>query len=104
MKDDVKVPGVAWWILAGMVIPVLQAWLVQAFPDSPFLWVPAVVGVLGAVGKWIEWLLRRNSGAESVAGAETGKDTPGIAPAALSAPEQAQTGNGRRGLAWWLLG
>ena len=46
MKDDVKVPGVAWWILAAMLIPVLQAWLMQAFPESPFLWVPLVVGVL----------------------------------------------------------
>ena len=51
MKDDIKVPGVAWWILAGMLIPVLQAWLLQAFPESPFLWVPLAVGVLGGVGK-----------------------------------------------------
>lgn len=91
MRDDVKVPGVAWWILAGMLIPVAQAWLVQAFPESPFLWVPLVVGVLGGVAKWIEWVLRRNS-------SEPGEAPPGVAAAPM------QAGHSRRGVAWWLLG
>ena len=90
MKDDIKVPGVAWWILAGMLIPVVQAWLMQAFPESPFLWVPLAVGVLGGVAKWIEWLLRRNNG-------DTSEPPPGVAAAPM--PQQK-----RRGVAWWLLG
>lgn len=89
MKDDIKVPGVAWWILAGMLIPVIQAWLLQAFPESPFLWVPLAVGVLGGVAKWIEWVLRRNS--------NPAEAPPGVA--AAPAPQQK-----RRGVAWWLLG
>ena len=90
MKDDIKVPGVAWWILAGMLIPVLQAWLMQAFPDSPFLWVPLAIGVLGAIAKWIEWVLRRNTG-------DIAEPPPGVAAALM--PQQK-----RRGVAWWLLG
>ena len=51
MKDNVQVPGVAWWILAGILIPVVQAWLMQAFPESPFLWVAlAALGVLTVLG------------------------------------------------------
>lgn len=104
MKDDVKVPGIGWWVLAGILIPVVQGWLMQAFPDSPYRWAPLAVGLLGAVAKWIEWLLRRNSGAESVTGAETGKDTGAVLPGAMAAPEQAQTGKRARGLAWWIFG
>ena len=89
MKDNVQVPGVAWWILAGMLIPVVQAWLMQAFPESPFLWVPLAVGVLGGVAKWIEWVLRRNNG-------DTSEPPPGVAAAPM--PQQQ-----RRGVAWWLL-
>lgn len=89
MKDNVQVPGVAWWILAGMLIPVVQAWLMQAFPESPFLWVPLAVGVLGGVAKWIEWILRRNNG-------DTSEPPPGVAAAPM--PQQQ-----RRGVAWWLL-
>lgn len=90
MKDDVRVPGIAWWILAAMLIPVLQAWLMQAFPESPFMWVPLAVGVLGGVAKWIEWVLRRNN--------EPSEAPPGVAAAPMQAPQ------GRRGVAWWLLG
>lgn len=89
MKDDIKVPGVAWWILAGMLIPVIQAWLMQAFPESPFLWVPLAIGVLGGIAKWIEWILRRNS--------NPAEPPPGVAAAPM--PQQK-----RRGAAWWLLG
>lgn len=89
MKDNVQVPGVAWWILAGILIPVVQAWLMQAFPDSPYLWVPLAVGVLGGVAKWIEWLLRRNNG-------DTSEPPPGVAAAPM--PQQR-----RKGMAWWLL-
>ena len=91
MKDDIKVPGVAWWILAGMLIPVLQAWLMQAFPESPFLWVPLAIGVLGAIAKWIEWVLRRNTGDAYVS------PPPGVAAAPMPQSK-------RRGMAWWLLG
>lgn len=90
MKDDVRVPGIAWWILAAMLIPVLQAWLMQAFPESPFMWVPLAVGVLGGVAKWIEWVLRRNN--------EPSEAPPGVAATPMQAPQ------GRRGVAWWLLG
>ena len=91
MRDDVKVPGIAWWILAGMLIPILQAWLMQAFPESPFMWVPLAVGVLGGVAKWIEWVLRRNS-------SEPGEAPPGVAAAPMPAQQS------QRGVAWWLLG
>ena len=91
MKDNVQVPGVAWWILAGMLIPVIQAWLLQAFPESPFLWVPLVIGVLGGFGKWIEWVLRRNNGDAYV------PPPPGVAAAPMPQSK-------RHGVAWWLLG
>ena len=90
MKNNVQVPGVAWWILAGMLIPVVQAWLMQAFPESPFLWVPLAVGVLGGVAKWIEWVLRRNNAPDAA------DMPPGVAAAPM--PQQK-----RRGVAWWLL-
>ena len=90
MKYNVQVPGVAWWILAGMLIPVVQAWLMQAFPESPFLWVPLAVGVLGGVAKWIEWVLRRNNAPDAA------DMPPGVAAAPM--PQQK-----RRGVAWWLL-
>ena len=90
MKDNVQVPGVAWWILAGMLIPVVQAWLMQAFPESPFLWVALAVGVLGGVAKWIEWVLRRNNAPDAA------DMPPGVAAAPM--PQQK-----RRGVAWWLL-
>ena len=90
MKDNVQVPGVAWWILAGMLIPVVQAWLMQAVPEAPFLWVPLAVGVLGGVAKWIEWVLRRNNAPDAA------DMPPGVAAAPM--PQQK-----RRGVAWWLL-
>ncbi len=90
MKNNVQVPGVAWWILAGMLIPVVQAWLMQAFPESPFLWVPLAVGVLGGVAKWIEWVLRRNNAPDAA------DMPPGVAAAPMPQPN-------RRGVAWWLL-
>lgn len=88
MNDNVRVPGVAWWILAGMLIPIVQAWLLQAFPDSPFLWVPLLVGLLGGLAKWIEWVLKRNNTAEP---------PPGAAAAPMQQTES------RRGVAWWLF-
>lgn len=88
MNDNVRVPGVAWWILAGMLIPIVQAWLLQAFPDSPFLWVPLLVGLLGGLAKWIEWVLKRNNTAEP---------PPGVAAAPMQQTES------RRGVAWWLF-
>ena len=90
MKDNVQVPGVAWWILAGMLIPVVQAWLMQAFPESPFLWVPLAVGVFGGVAKWTAWVLRRNNAPDAA------DMPPGVAAASM--PQQK-----RRGVAWWLL-
>lgn len=43
-----QVPGTAWVAL----IVAVSAWLVQSFPDSP--WVAGVVVVLGAAAKLIE--------------------------------------------------
>lgn len=104
MSDKVHVPGIGWWVLAGMLIPIVQAWLMQAFPDSPFMWAPLVVGVLGGLAKWIEYILRRNSGAQGVSPGETGNDTGGMAPAAMAAPEQAEKGKDEHGIAWWIFG
>jgi hypothetical protein len=62
MKDTkIEVPAVAWWVLAALIIPVLQVWLQQAFPNSPYAWVPLAVAVLGAVLKWISWVMAQNS-------------------------------------------
>jgi hypothetical protein len=61
MKDKaINVPGVAWWVLALLVIPVVQTWLAQTFPGSLYAWVPLAVAVLGAVAKWVQWILTQN--------------------------------------------
>ena len=62
MKNTkIEVPAVAWWVLAALLIPVLQVWIEQTFPGSSFVWAPLVVGALGAVLKWINWVMQQNS-------------------------------------------
>ena len=62
MKNNtrIEVPAVAWWVLAALLIPVLQVWIETTFPGSSFVWAPLVVGALGAVLKWINWVMQQN--------------------------------------------
>lgn len=62
MKNTtIEIPAVAWWALAALLIPVLQAWIGQTFPGSSFVWAPLAVAALGAVLKWISWLMAQNN-------------------------------------------
>ena len=56
----VEVPAVAWWVLAALLIPVLQAWIDQTFLGSEFAWAPLAVGALGAMLKWLSWVMAQN--------------------------------------------
>ena len=68
-NTKIEVPAVAWWVLMALLIPVLQTWIDQTFPGSAFAWAPLVVAVLGAVLKWISWVMAQN-GQSAPAGAE----------------------------------
>lgn len=56
----IEVPAVAWWVLIGLLIPVVQTWIAATFPGSAFVWSPLVVAVLGAILKWISWVMQEN--------------------------------------------
>lgn len=61
MQDkQINVPGVAWWVLALLIVPLVQTWLEQMFPGSVYAWVPLAVAILGAVAKWIQWIFLQN--------------------------------------------
>ena len=61
MKNTkIEVPAVAWWVLAALLIPVLQAWIGATFPGSAYAWGPLVVAGLGAALKWISWIMEQN--------------------------------------------
>ncbi len=89
---QINVPGVAWWVLALLVIPVVQTWLAQTFPGSVYAWVPLAVAVLGAVAKWVQWILTQNK-------VQVMPDMPDGAAAAPATPEKQ-----RMSLTWFLLG
>ena len=59
-NTKIEVPAVAWWVLIALIIPPLQLWIQQTFPGSTFVWAPLAVAVLGAVLKWISWVLAKN--------------------------------------------
>lgn len=103
MKDNVHVPGIGWWVLASIMIPVVQGWLMQAFPDSPYRWAPLAIGLLGAVAKWVEWILRRN-GSTAPEVPSTSIDTGDAVPAAMTAPQQAPSASKVDEVAWWIFG
>lgn len=61
MKDaKIEVPAVAWWALIALLIPVLQSWIGSTFPGSEFVWAPLAVAALGALLKWISWVMQQN--------------------------------------------
>lgn len=90
-NKSINVPGVAWWVLALGIIPVLQTWLAQAFPGSLYQWVPLAVALLGALAKWIQWVLEQNAVKQP--------DMPDGA-AAAPAPQSKQ----RMSMTWFLFG
>lgn len=93
-NKQINVPGVAWWVLALLVIPVVQTWLAQTFPGTLYQWAPLVVAVLGAVAKWVQWILTQNNVPVTPL-----PDMPdGVAGA--PAPEEKK----RMSLTWFLLG
>jgi uncharacterized membrane protein YqaE (UPF0057 family) len=93
MKSNTKieVPAVAWWVLIALFIPPLQVWIARTFPGSAYAWAPLVVAVLGAVLKWISWIMEQNN--QDVPGApeEDGEDI--LAPASLQAVFTDEDGN-----------
>lgn len=93
-NKQINVPGVAWWVLALLVIPVVQTWLAQTFPGTLYQWAPLAVAVLGAVAKWVQWILTQNNVQVTPL-----PDMPdGVA--AAPAPEEKK----RMSLTWFLLG
>jgi uncharacterized membrane protein YqaE (UPF0057 family) len=83
MKSNTKieVPAVAWWVLIALIIPPLQVWIAQTFPGSAYAWAPLVVAVLGAVLKWISWIMEHNDQGVPGAPEENGEDI--LAPASM---------------------
>ena len=83
MKSNTKieVPAVAWWVLIALIIPPLQVWIAQTFPGSAYAWAPLVVAVLGAVLKWISWIMEQNKQEVPGAPEDDGSEYP--APAAM---------------------
>lgn len=49
-----NVPGVAWVALILLLIPVLQQWIAMQWPEASYPITALVVGVLLAVGKWLQ--------------------------------------------------
>lgn len=93
MSKQINVPGVAWWVLALTLIPVLQTWLAQTFTGSVYQWAPLAVAVLGALAKWVQWVLTQNK-------VKTDALPEGVAAAPM--PEDAQ--RKRMSVTWFLLG
>lgn len=91
MKGTVNVPGAAWWILAAILIPILQGWITATFPDaSVWAWAPLAVGILGGLAKWIQWVLSQQKKPVDV------PDGVAAAPAPQADPRNSWT--------WFLLG
>ena len=96
MQDkQINVPGVAWWVLALLVIPVVQTWLAQTFPGSMYAWVPLAVAVLGAVAKWVQWVLTQNK-------VQVMPEMPEMPEGVAGAPAPPE--KQRMSLTWFLLG
>lgn len=49
-----NVPGFAWVALILLLIPVIQQWITMQWPESSYAITALVVGVLAAVGKWLQ--------------------------------------------------
>lgn len=80
-NTKIEVPAVAWWVLIALIIPPLQLWIQQTFPGSAYVWAPLAVAVLGAVLKWISWVLAQNDQQLPDGGVDDGGEYP--APAAM---------------------
>ena len=91
MKDDIKVPGVAWWILAGILIPVIQAWFAASVPGQPDSW--------GAACRWRAW---RHCQVDRMG--TTAQQWRCLRAAAARCGSRTDAAvKPRRGMAWWLL-
>lgn len=53
-----NVPGVAWVALILLLIPVIQQWIAMQWPESSYAITALIVGVLAAVGKWLQMYMQ----------------------------------------------
>ncbi len=53
-----NVPGVAWVALILLLIPVLQQWIAMQWPEASYPITALIVGVLMAVGKWLQMYMQ----------------------------------------------
>ena len=49
-----NVPGVAWVGLVLLLVPVIQTWVAMQWPEASYPITALIVGVLAAVGKWLQ--------------------------------------------------
>ncbi len=49
-----NIPGVAWVSLILILIPVIQSFVSMQWPEQSYAITALIVGVLGAVGKWLQ--------------------------------------------------
>lgn len=87
-RTQIEVPAVAWWVLLGLLIPPLQAWIEQTFPGQAFPWATLLTATLGAVLKWLGWVMEQN-----------GQDAPPGADDDVTPAQMAAVG-GDDGLDW----
>ena len=85
-NTKIEVPAVAWWVLIALIIPPLQLWIQSTFPGSVYVWAPLAVAVLGAVLKWISWVLAQNGQKLPGPDVDDGSEFP--APAAMQRTDE----------------
>lgn len=54
-----SLPGTAWVALILLLIPVVQGWVAQQWPEAQYPATALVVGLLMAVAKWLEMVFRK---------------------------------------------
>lgn len=62
-----RTPGVVWVALVLLLIPVVQQFAAQQWPEQSYPMTALIVGVLGALAKWLE--LYWSDGAQTPPGA-----------------------------------
>lgn len=91
-----NVPGVAWVGLLLLLIPVIQAWVAMQWPEASYPITALIVGVLAAVGKWLQMYVQ----AKPQAPVETPPEAQSFAAPAGAVGSEKQPSKMKK----WLLG
>lgn len=86
-----NVPGVAWVSLILILIPVVQSFVSMQWPESSYAITALIVGVLGAVAKWLQMYFAQPA------------QPPQLPAGAMSAPAPQSTQQPSK-VKTWLLG